>query len=70
MKTGFTFIDNGSGEVNFTKGDQRFLYKLAASCFENGSDGCDFILDDIPGFKLKTTIVFEIMGDSDDKTGN
>ena len=63
MKKGFVFSDNGSGDVEFTEEDQKFLYKLAVNCFENGSDGCDFVLDDIPGFKLKTTIVFELKKD-------
>ena len=60
MKHGFEFINNGSGEVNFSQGDQMFLYKLAAECFKNGSDGCDFILDDIEGYEIKTTVVFQI----------
>lgn len=63
MKHGFEFRYNGSGDFDISKDNQIFLYKLAAECFKNGSDGCDFILNKIPGYKIKTTVVFEIMRD-------
>lgn len=60
MKHSFEFTDNGSGEVNFSQEGQMLLYKLAAECFKNGSDGCDFILNDIEGYEIKTTVIFQI----------